>query len=441
MGIKEARAAYNEAVARMNTAADAIDAADGDADLDALQASFESAKADVERSKRSMDSIGAIVEARNAFPVIADPSVTATPGTESRAAASVSVGREESVYRPDVARSFYSDMIHARRGDQAASERLYKHQAQMRDVTTTITSSGGGFIPPQYLGDLYAEMARAGRPFADVLPKLNLPLTGMTISIPKITTGVTTAVQATENTGVSETDHVSTQISVPVVTIAGLNDVSKQLFDRSDPGIDQIIFMDLLGAYNAALDTQLISGTGANGQHDGLDNVTSINTVTFTEGSPTAANTIPRIYDAIQKVHSNRYAPPTHILMHPRRAAALASGLSSTFPVFQQGGLTQAVGTQSVGIIGTMCGLPVVVDANITTTEGASTNQDAIYVVRAPDMPLMEGPIQTDVFADVGSAGLTVRLRLFSYSAFASNRQPKGITKISGTGLVAPTFA
>jgi HK97 family phage major capsid protein len=263
----------------------------------------------------------------------------------------------------------------------------------------------------------------------------------LTISIPKITTGVTAAVQATQNTGISETDHVSTQLSLPVVTIAGLNDVSKQLFDRSDPGIDQIIFMDLLGAYFTALDTQLFSGTGSNGQHDGLDNVASINTVTFTEGSPTAANTIPRIYDAIQKVHSNRYAPPTHILMHPRRAAALASGLSSTFPVFQQGGLTQAVGTQSTGMIGTMCGLPVIVDANITTTEGASTNQDAIYVVRAPDMPLMEGPIQTDVFADVGSAGLTVRLRLFAYSAIASNRQPAGITKISGTGLVAPTFA
>lgn len=441
MGIKEARAAYNEAVQRMNTAADAIDAASDDADLDALSASFESAKQDVERSKRQLDSIAAIVEARNAFPVINDPSTTATDGIESRAVQSVTVGREESVYRPDVARSFYGDLVKSRQGDRDAAERLHKHQAQMRDVTTTNTTSGGGFVPPQYLGDLYADYARAGRPFADVLPKLNLPLTGMTISIPKITTGVTAAVQATENTGVSETDHVSTQISVPVVTIAGLNDVSKQLFDRSDPGIDQIIFMDLLGAYNAALDTQLISGAGSSGEHDGLDNVASINTVTFTEGSPTAANTIPRIYDAIQKVWSTRYAAPTHILMHPRRAAALAAGLSSTFPVFQQGGLNQAVGTQNTGLVGMMCGLPVIVDANITTTEGASTNQDAIYVVRAPDMPLMEGPIQTDVFADVGSAGLTVRLRLFSYSAFASNRQPKGIAKISGTGLVTPTFA
>ncbi len=441
MGIKEARAAYNEAVQRMNTAADAIDAASDDADLDALSASFESAKQDVERSKRQLDSIAAIVEARNAFPVINDPSTTATDGIESRAVQSVTVGREESVYRPDVARSFYGDLVKSRQGDRDAAERLHKHQAQMRDVTTTNTTSGGGFVPPQYLGDLYADYARAGRPFADVLPKLNLPLTGMTISIPKITTGVTAAVQATENTGVSETDHVSTQISVPVVTIAGLNDVSKQLFDRSDPGIDQIIFMDLLSAYNTALDTQLLSGSGSNGQHDGLDNVASINTVTFTEGSPTAANTIPRIYDAIQKVWSTRYAAPTHILMHPRRAAALAAGLSSTFPVFQQGGLNQAVGTQNTGLVGMMCGLPVIVDANITTTEGASTNQDAIYVVRAPDMPLMEGPIQTDVFADVGSAGLTVRLRLFSYSAFASNRQPKGIAKISGTGLVTPTFA
>lgn len=440
MNIIEARKAYNESVERMNTAADQIDQATEDSDLDALTAAFEAAKADVERCKRQLDKIEAVAEARASFTPVEIPSEPASAQGEVRYHATPKGGKTEHTYRPDVARSFFADLVKSRTGDSQAVERLHRHQAEMRDVTTANTTSGGGFIPPVYLGDLYAEYPRASRPFADVLPKLPLPATGMTVTIPKITTGVTTAVQATENNGVSETDHVSTQLSVPVVTIAGLNDVSKQLFDRSDPGIDMIIFADLKAAYDANLDTQLLSGSGSSGQHDGLDNVSSINTVTYTEASPTAALTLPKIYDAIQKIWTNRYDAPTHILMHPRRSAWLASNLSSTFPLFQQGSLTQASGTQNLGLAGTLAGLSVVQDANITTTAGASTNEDYIYVVRAADMPLMEGPIQADVFNDVGSAGLTVRLRLFAYSAFASNRQPKSITRISGTGLVSPSF-
>lgn len=440
MNLAELRAAYNAAVERMNTAADAIGAATDTSNLDDLEAAFDTAKGEVERSKRDLDRIQAISEARATFTPVEITSEPHSASGEVRYATPKGSLKQEHTYRPDVARSFFGDLVKSRTGDTQAAERLHRHQAEMRDVTTTITTSGGGFIPPVYLGDLYAEYPRAGRPFADALPKLPLPATGMTVSIPKVTTGVSAAVQATENTAASETDHVSTQISVPVVTIAGLNDVSKQLFDRSDPGIDMIIFADLRAAYDAALDRQLLSGAGASGEHDGLDNVSGINTVTWTEGSPTAALLLPKIYDAIQKVWSNRYDAPSHLIVHPRRAAWLASNLSSTFPLFQQGGFAQGVGSQNLGIIGNLAGLPVIADPNVTTTAGASTNEDYIYVVRAADMPLMEGALQADVFNDVGSAGLTVRLRLFAYSAFASNRQPKGITRISGTGLVAPTF-
>ncbi len=55
-------------------------------------------------------------------------------------------------------------------------------------------------------------------------------------------------------------------------------------------------------------------------------------------------------------------------------------------------------------------------------------------------MMLWEGPLQAKVYPDVGSGTLTVRLQLFAYSAFASGRQPKSICKISGTGLVTPSF-
>lgn len=437
MDVKELKAAYNEAVKRMNEAAEKITAATADTDIDALSVEFDTAKGEVERSKAQLDRGETIVEARTAYPLVeipTEPSVT-TPAV-STAPQSITVGTEERTYRPDVRHSFFGDIIRARSGDHAAAERLDKNNKEQRDTTTTITSSDGGYIPPGYLGDLYALTARGGRPFANNLPKLALPASGMSFAVPRDTTGVSAAVMATENSAVSETDRVSTQLDVPVVTIAGLQDMSKQLFDRSEPGIDMIVFADLRNAYDAALDTQLLSGTGSNGQHLGIRAVGSINTVTWsTDSSDTPAEGLPYLYSAAGKIHSNRYLPPTHFIMNPRRSSWFAAGLSSTFPLFSQGGMVQTVGTQDSGIIGTLAGLPVIADPNVGTTYGASTNEDEIYVVRAPDLYLMEGALQADVFPDVGSGTMTVRLRLFAYSAFISGRYPKAITKLSGTAL------
>ena len=168
--------------------------------------------------------------------------------------------------------------------------------------------------------------------------------------------------------------------------------------------------------------------------------MTSPNTVTYTSGTPTAAALLPKLYDGVQQVHTNRFAPPTHILFHPRRSAMLASSLSSTFPLFQQGGFNRGVGAQDVGQVMGPLGLKEVADANIGTLYGAGTNEDEIYVIRASDMLLWEGPLQTRVYPEVGSGTLTVRLMLFAYSAFASARFPKSISIVSGTGLAAPTF-
>jgi hypothetical protein len=87
-----------------------------------------------------------------------------------------------------------------------------------------------------------------------------------------------------------------------------------------------------------------------------------INTVTYTDGTPTAAELLPKIYDGIQKVASNRFRQPNVVVMHPRRAAWLGKELSSTFPLFQQGTLTQAIGEQDGGFTTSFGGLRVVLD-------------------------------------------------------------------------------
>jgi hypothetical protein len=250
---------------------------------------------------------------------------------------------------------------------------------------------------------------------------------------------LTVAVQANQNDAVSGNGSRLGDYSVNVNTIAGQNDVSRQLLERSQPGIDEVIFGDLMADYDAKLDTQLLSGTGNSGKHQGIRTASGVNTVAYTDGSPTAAELVPKLYDGIQKVASNRYADADTIVMHPRRAAWLASNLSSTFPLFQLGGLYQASGTQNNGFTNGIAGLQVIRDANVGVLYGASTTEDEIYVVRSNDLILAEGPLAARVFEDVGSGTLTVRLQVYAYSAFAI-RLAKAVSVLSGTGLIAPTF-
>lgn len=448
MNIEERTAAYNDAVERMNAAAKAIEDAAADADLDDLTAAFDTAISEVERSRAELDTFKRISDARNANPVIVAPtSSTSTTSGDSGTTVDVRWGAQpkglkaEQTYRPDNGTSFFRDLYRAGRGDVQANQRLMQHDAETRDLTTTATD-GGGFVPPLYMGDLWAKAPRQGRPFADAITTLPLQAKGMSITLPRVTTAPATAFQTTENTGMQETELVEATLTIPVCTLGGIEDVSIQLLERSDPPIDEVVWLSLRESYDTVLDEALIHGSGSGATHCGVENVSGVNTTTYTDASPTAAETVPPIFEAISEVYSNRFRPADLLLLHPRRAAWLAGTLSANQSLFQLGNLNfGAVGQQDMGFASNFAGLKVVIDANVTTTNGASTNEDQIIIVHSPDLILWEGGLRAEVFRETLSAEGTVRLRLYAYSAFASERYPSGISVISGTGLVAPTFA
>lgn len=437
MTIDELRAAHQAALLRVQEADAAIDAAEEETDHEELEAAFEDAVAEAERAKGQLERAEARARTRQAHEAL----VSATTTVHQ-----LRVVSEPATYRPDAAHSYFGDLYRRQfLGDRSAAERLERHgremQVERRDITSDDATGTAEFIPPLYLASLWAGVARAGRPFADALGAQPLPsATGTSITLPKLATGTSAAVQTNDLDAVSETDAVSATITTPMVTIAGQQDMSLQLLERSDPGMDMVIFRDLGDAYDTALDTQLLSGSGTGKTHAGITSVASTNAVTYTDGSPTAAEFVPKLYDAIQQIASNRHRPATHIVMHPRRSAWLASNLSSTFPLIQQGSYTQALGSQDGGATLSFAGLPIVADANMQTTLGAATNEDEVFVVCAPDLFLFEGPIRTRILQEVLSGTLAVRLQVFAYSFFVSERYPLGISVIGGTGLAAPTF-
>jgi len=364
---------------------------------------------------------------------------TATFGSRARV-----TFQPSTFYRPDTPHSFFGDLVN-RTQSAEAEVRIRRHQTEVgteqRAISTT--SGGPGLVPPQYLLEQIALFARAGRVTANLCQSLPLPDSGMTFNIPRVTTGGTTAVQASEAGAVNDSSPVTDYLPLAVNTVAGKVDLSRQLFDRSNPSADSIIAQDLSADYAKQLDTQLITQAT-----NGVLNLAGTNTITFTTGAPTVPLFYPKLADAIQQVGLNRFAAAEATVMHPRRWAWVTAALDTqTRPLVvpEANSASNAVGVferpTAEGAVGTMQGLPVFLDANVPTNLGAGTNQDPVIVARFSDNLLFESDAPTvGVFDDVLSGTLQVRIAVWGYFAFTFARYPKANSIINGTGLTPPTF-
>ena len=359
------------------------------------------------------------------------------------------VTREARTYSPEAEVSFVKDAFAASsRGDFSANERLARHMREesieRRDVST---AQFEGLVIPQYLVDLAAPLARAGRPTADFATnKIALPASGMTLNISRMTTGTSTAIQQTQATDVSETDADDTLLTVNVRTIAGQQDLSRQAIERGT-GIDSFVVGDLIRSWHTTLNSQIINGAGTNGTIKGI-RASGGNAITFTATTPTVALLYPKLADALQKVQSNVFTTPTHWIMHPRRLAFLLAGVDgSNRPLVvpsangPMNSVATGAGTAQYGNSGySLLGLPIIADASVSTT--LSTDQDEIYLVDSREMHLFEQPGSPFSlrFEATGASNLTVKTVVYGYAAFTAERYPLAASIISGTGLAAPSF-
>jgi HK97 family phage major capsid protein len=234
------------------------------------------------------------------------------------------VKSEARTYSPNSEASFVADAYAAQfNNDFSAKDRLARHMNEEKIERRDVTSANfAGLVVPQFLTDLAAPFARAGRPFLDVARKHQLPASGLTISISKVTTGSATAVQ-TEGAAVQETNMDDTKLDVSVVTVAGQQNVSRQALERGT-GIDSLVMADLVSAYNTNLDSLFVTTSATS-----LTNVIS-QVVTYTDASPTVAELYPKLLDAVQRIQTNYFGGPNFILMHPRRLAWILAALDTT---------------------------------------------------------------------------------------------------------------
>jgi len=378
----------------------------------------------------------------------------APEGSEQRRAAPGTEVNEPPEYRSGPGgRSYFRDLYLAKRqGDRDAMERLRRNDkmvAEKRAISTT-AGAGGEFVPPLWLEEQFVALARPGRVTADRAVHGEVPPGTDSINIPKVLTGTAVAVQATQNSGVQQTDATTGSVASPVITIAGGQTISMQLVEQSPLNVDDLILGDLAADYAQKADIQVISGSGSSGQATGLLTLSGTNSVAWTQATPAlggAGGMYASLGAGISAIHTNRFAPPDCIIMHPRRWAwALAQSDTSNRPLIvpTAQGPNNAAGQPGAimaqGYVGEMLGLPVYTDANLPTNVGAGTNQDVILIARMSDVYLWEGNVRAEAFEQTYAQQLSLFVRLYNYVSFQPGRYPKALASVTGTGSVTPAF-
>jgi HK97 family phage major capsid protein len=385
---------------------------------------------------------------------------TAVGAMKPEPATTVQVGKEEKTYREGNQpgdHSYFRDLWHATtRGDYEARERLIRNNAEARDLTRTDTSSVGEFVPPAWLLELYQPGIRATkRVTANLVRHLPLPPGTDSLNVPRISTNPTVAAQTADNQAVNEVDTVSATVTAGVQTFAGQNDVAIQVLDQSPlaGGFDALIFSELMADLDRYVDSQVINGTGANGQVKGFVPVAIAGSqkVAYTDASPTVVEFFTNLSapKVVSLITTARKDTVDAFVMHPRRWYWLMSGLDSSnrpLVVPTAGGPNNADGTQSVGgaaegAVGQLIGIPVYLDPNIpvllTNGAGAAGTEDIILAAHFQDAILFESSVRTRVLPEVLSGTLEVRLQVYEYAAFTAERATSGVGAIYDTGMAA----
>lgn len=357
---------------------------------------------------------------------------------------------EPDKYRRGGPHSFIQDLFKAQvMGDPIAERRVNDHHAFEVEKRAVTTATFGGLIPPDYLLDLYAKALRNGRVFADQVNHQPLPEYGMSLIVPRLTTGLTAGIQSAENAALATQDIVESDLTIPVRTIGGYSPVSRQSLERGVYNED-ILFEDLVARIWASLDSQCISGDGT-----GVNILGFLSTSGIKSSAATGSSNLPAVYaniaDVIQQINTATGGlgyVADKIVMHPRRWGSFVAAVDTTnrpilgisgMPVFNVDGVGNSAG---YGYVGQIQGLECYVDANVPTNLGAGSNEDAILIFASGVVHLWEAegdraPV-TLRFDQQAGTSLEVMLAGYEYCGFSSGRYPGACGKV--TGLVPPTF-
>jgi len=278
------------------------------------------------------------------------------------------------------------------------------------------------FNPTQYLSE-FVTNTRFGTPAIDACSQGTLPTSGMTISVPSLVTsigggnGVAPEVTVEAEAGAVQNTGMETQYLTGTVSkYAGMNTLSVELLERSDPNFYAELTKQLEYAYLKRLDQTVLaaliqaSANGTNTTAD-LDGIVAFTT------------------EAARTIYTNTGYFAQNYIANPAQWGALIGAQDSTkrpvFNALQPMNAAGQVGPQSIR--GSVLGLDLYVDKNFTAT----TFDDDSAIILAPEAFTVYRSAQNFMSVNVVS-NLQVQVAIYGYMATIA-KMPNGIVKYKKT--------
>ena len=265
------------------------------------------------------------------------------------------------------------------------------------------SSAGLGFTPTQYLRDIVSTQGNFGRPAMECVNKQTLPASGMTINRPKFTTYPTVTVEA-EGGAVSNTDAVSEYLTSTVSKYSGMQTISIELLERSDPGFFDAVTTELQNNYNKVTETALIAFLTAQGTQASAQAATSNGIIAFIKESAPAAYL------------ATSYFAKNYLAGSSQWGLLLGAQDTTDRPIYSASNPMNSGGNVvPTSVRGNVLGLDLYVSRNVVST----TIDESAFVIVPEAISVFESP--TAYMSVNVVANLQVQVALYGYMAFMAN--------------------
>ena len=281
-------------------------------------------------------------------------------------------------------------------------------------------STNPAFNPTQYLSE-FPTNTRFGTPAIDACSRGTLPASGMTINVPSLVTsagggtGVAPVVTVEAEAGaVQNTGMETAYLTGTVAKYSGMNTISVELLERSDPNFYAELTNQLQNAYLKTIDTTVLAALIAAGQYSSGCDADSAGIIEF------ASDAARKVYTATGYFASNYVANPSQWQL------LLGSVDNTGRPIYAASQPMNAGGLVQPGSIrGNVLGLDLYVDKNFTAT----TTIDDSAVILAPEAFTVYQSPQAYMSVNVVS-NLQVQVAIYGYMATIA-KMPNGIVKFN----------
>ncbi|HVC15433.1 MAG TPA: hypothetical protein VND62_11305 [Acidimicrobiales bacterium] len=159
-------------------------------------------------------------------------------------------------------------------------EHAVERAAELRSAMTSGAASGGSFVTPAWLQNLWATYRSPLRSFTQQCSPVPAPDYGLEVIIPVFNSPTTVGEQTAENAGVDSSTPTAATLTATMVPLVGEVPVSQQLFDRGGPmKFDEIITAQLKEQLDAAVNAYVLGQALATAQT--VTDATTLSIATF----------------------------------------------------------------------------------------------------------------------------------------------------------------